>query len=432
MESTILYTTMIGTILILGVILGGIVFRYADVFITANRGGEIAAPRYVEFNVRRIMQFFVIALLTRALLLLAGYLWFMTAHNGAGLGNGFFTDFARIFSKWDAPHYVDIAVEGYVTNGDHANFIVFYPLLPLLLKFFSFICGDVFFAGTIISVLCMTFAGYFLFILVKNHYSEHAAWTAALLLMLNPLSIFFSIAYTEALFIMLVCGCALYASRQRYLVAGCFAFFAALTKNQGLLLFLLIAAQAFVSPAVLIELTSKRIGRGILVFLKKAWPALLCLAGFFVYLLVNFIVWGDWFKFLEIQQGHWYNSLDFMWNTVATIVKNMLNPSSFSSGVFIFGLEFVALLAVFGLIAYAVFKKTVQPTYLLFAVAFVILSYSATWTISGARYLSALFVSYMILASFPDKKGLLRTGLVAASSALAVFFTLAYVNGSIL
>ncbi|MCW4031638.1 MAG: hypothetical protein NWE80_04665, partial [Candidatus Bathyarchaeota archaeon] len=42
------------------------------------------------------------------------------------------------FSKWDSPHYMYIAQNGYVNEGDPANFIVFFPLYPLLVRLITF------------------------------------------------------------------------------------------------------------------------------------------------------------------------------------------------------------------------------------------------------------------------------------------------------
>ena len=38
----------------------------------------------------------------------------------------------NMFNHWDAPHYVAIAKNWYVNTGDAANFIVFFPLYPIL------------------------------------------------------------------------------------------------------------------------------------------------------------------------------------------------------------------------------------------------------------------------------------------------------------
>ena len=39
-----------------------------------------------------------------------------------------------IWTQWDAPHYLGIAENGYVTEGDARLHIVFYPLYPYLVR----------------------------------------------------------------------------------------------------------------------------------------------------------------------------------------------------------------------------------------------------------------------------------------------------------
>jgi len=52
---------------------------------------------------------------------------------------------SNVFSvSGDAPHYLHLAEHGYVSTGDKANLIVFYPLYPLLVKLFNIFCNDYF------------------------------------------------------------------------------------------------------------------------------------------------------------------------------------------------------------------------------------------------------------------------------------------------
>ena len=44
----------------------------------------------------------------------------------------------NLFYRWDASNYVTIAQNGYVDTGNDANFIVFFPFYPLLIRLFTF------------------------------------------------------------------------------------------------------------------------------------------------------------------------------------------------------------------------------------------------------------------------------------------------------
>ena len=66
-------------------------------------------------------------------------------------GKGFGMEAAYAWNRWDAPHYIDIAKDGYVATGENSVFIAFFPLFPLLMKAMSFLTGEYFIAGSIVS-----------------------------------------------------------------------------------------------------------------------------------------------------------------------------------------------------------------------------------------------------------------------------------------
>ncbi len=372
------------------------------------------------------LQMLAVVAASRFFLYLVGYVWFASTNDPYQLGNGFFNDFSRIFSLWDAPHYVDIAREGYVTYGEMAQWIVFYPLLPMLMKFISFGYVDLFFCGSLVSVVALSFAGYFVYMLTAATHPKNA-WYAALFVILNPLTIFCSIAYTEALFLALTAGAAYYLRRNDWLSAAILSFLAAVTKNQGIILFVMVFVHS---------ITTSANGKIDLAFIKsfvsKAWFSLFPIAGFGAYLSINYFVWGDCFKFLEFQKIKWYNQLGVYFETFGDVINNALTRDVFNQVAFIFVLEAAAFVLVMLLLLWAAFKKVLDDSLLSYGLVYVVISYSSTWIISGARYLSALFVPYMILALLPDRNGIIQKALIMASFGLSVLITVAYVQGYVL
>ena len=66
-----------------------------------------------------------------------------------------------IWGVWDTGYYLGIADHGYVVQAskdvmsvDQANY-AFFPLYPVLIKLFSFIVGNLFWAGLIVSNFCL-------------------------------------------------------------------------------------------------------------------------------------------------------------------------------------------------------------------------------------------------------------------------------------
>src|SRR5271157_3655755 len=72
-----------------------------------------------------------LVLVTKALTLVYGGLAFNVL---AGQRVGSIRNVFQIWDRWDAPHYINIAMHGYQNAGDARFLIVFYPLLPWLMR----------------------------------------------------------------------------------------------------------------------------------------------------------------------------------------------------------------------------------------------------------------------------------------------------------
>src|SRR3979411_824017 len=76
---------------------------------------------------RRWLDWSVVALILaiKALVLILGSVAYTVWQNKPPAG---LHGWMEIWSRWDGTHYLDIARDGYVTQGDERNWIVFYPL----------------------------------------------------------------------------------------------------------------------------------------------------------------------------------------------------------------------------------------------------------------------------------------------------------------
>ena len=57
----------------------------------------------------------------------------------------------EVWNRWDAPHYLDIARQGYVSTGEESRWIVFYPLYPWLVRAASLVLRDELLAAFFVS-----------------------------------------------------------------------------------------------------------------------------------------------------------------------------------------------------------------------------------------------------------------------------------------
>ncbi len=322
--------------------------------------------------------------------------------------------FGNLFNQWDASNYVAIARDGYVNTGNEANFIVFFPLYPLLIKAvtFDFAYGNI--SALVISNVCSLIAFLYLYKLAKLEFNDGVAVKAVLFLSVFPTAYFLSAPYTEGLFFALTIACLYYARSGKWAFAGLLSFLAALTRLAGLLLL----------PAMLIEYAHQTGWKP-----KKTRPnvvfALLGLGGFAVYLGINWVVTGDAFRFLSIEQSQWFNALDpltgleraFFWATNGQFSGNITTgaaPIAFA----VFGLVMVGV---------AVWKR-LRPAFILYMVLCWGLAVSTSWWISVPRYVMAAFPMFIALAAALNKKSVIAV-VAAFSLAWLCFFTVLFALG---
>lgn len=139
---------------------------------------------------------------------------------------------------WDANHLIGIAEHGY----EHTDATAFLPLYPLLVRFASvFTLGNSVVSALLISTLSTFFAFLLLYRLtLRFTQSPRVAGMAVLVAALLPISFFFVAPYSEPLFLALSLGCIWQALELRWGSATLLAVLAALTRQQGLLLGVLV------------------------------------------------------------------------------------------------------------------------------------------------------------------------------------------------
>ncbi len=116
------------------------------------------------------------------------------------------------WARWDVSHYVAVARLGYgdPDSPSHDGGVGFFPLYPLLMRALVTLVGadptasNLALAALAISFACFLAAAPLFAGLVADQLGERVARTATLLLCLSPFSFFFTAAYSESLFLLLV------------------------------------------------------------------------------------------------------------------------------------------------------------------------------------------------------------------------------------
>ena len=132
-------------------------------------------------------------------------------------------------ARWDSVWYLAVAHSGY--GSDPAR-TAFFPLYPLVLR----ALGSDIVAGIALSIACFAVAALLLHRLTTIELGPAAAGPAVMALALFPGSLYFSMVYSEALFLALSVG-AVYAARTgRWAWAGALGALGAATRSAGVVL----------------------------------------------------------------------------------------------------------------------------------------------------------------------------------------------------
>lgn len=205
------------------------------------------------------------------------------------------------FVRWDSIWYIRIAYQGYDSDEPAA----FFPLYPYLMRLLHDVFGMSYrIGGLILANAAFLLAIYMLFRLLETDYSRCLALRTLLLLVVFPTSFYFSVVYTESLFLFLTVAGFYFIRKRQWLLAGLFGFFASLTRNTGVLLALPFLYEYLASR----KFEWRQIRADVL------WVALIP-AGVLAYMIVLYAKIGDPLGFVHAQK-YWKRSFMWPWATL--------------------------------------------------------------------------------------------------------------------
>ena len=293
--------------------------------------------------------------------------------------------------RWDAPHYTDIAVFGYMADdpgtlaapgyqqvypGDLDLYIVFFPLFPALVAAVNAVVGAPVLAAFLVTTAASLLVAPLLYRLVAVDLGRRIGiWSAGFLLVF-PTAYFLHIGYTESLFLALACGSLWLARTDRWWPAGVLGALAALTRVNGLVLIPALAVEAYLQW---------RIDRRP----RAAWLAIgLVAAGFAVYLGINWVVYGDALAFSEIQRSHWFKDPSPPWEGIAGMIGWI--SSSDPDNAFMLGWMELAFTGL-GLVATVATALWLRPSWAVWMAGNWLLIVGTGFVMSVPRYSLVLF-----------------------------------------
>ncbi len=159
-------------------------------------------------------------------------------------------DFLDLPARWDAGWYLGIATDGYQFEprapANEQQNIAFFPAFPMTVKYLSAVLGrQPLWTGVGVSLVAFFLAlGYFLRLARDELRDEGAAVTAVMLLAAYPFAVFFSAAYTEALFLLTLVGAVYHFRHDQLGRAAAWGFVCGLTRPNGSFLSIVLGLMA--------------------------------------------------------------------------------------------------------------------------------------------------------------------------------------------
>ena len=334
-------------------------------------------------------------------------------------------------AHYDGVWFLRIAEAGY-PNGRYATF---FPLYPLVVRAGGLLVGHEYeLAGIALSTAFFLAAAALLYVLVELDFGHRAAFCTVLALSLFPTSFFFQAVYSESFFLLLSLVCFWCLRRDRWLLAGVVALLASLTRVTGVLLLLPMALTYFGS--------SKRTAGG------RARPAalvlpLLGLAGYCLFLwrvAGDPVLWSSgesaWGRHLTLPTSTLWHALRAAGYAVRYLATGRAAPllQTYPGETLSFVQHEIAVvnLVSFGALAFAVWAlvagwRRLPRAYTLYAAALVVVPLlqprSQIPLMSMPRFVLVAFPLFIALGLAIQRRRLLRTALLVASTVLLVYLT---------
>ena len=325
------------------------------------------------------------------------------------------------FGNFDGVHYLRIAQDGYLAQYSQA----FFPIFPILIRFFSFIFSRIpnldtniftdpayFYSGIIISNLFFFGALLVLYKLINIDFKKDISFLTIILLLVYPTSFFFGSIYTESLFLLLAVTSIYLIRKGKFFWAAVLIAISTATRITGVLLIPLYLIEVFQSK--------KKI--------NYLW-ALITPLGILAYMYYLKSAFGDPLYFLTSQPifgaGRTANEIILLPQVIYRYVKIFLSSYVLSLPFFNAFLEFMFTLA--PLTFLIVFIKKMRLSYLIFSISALILP-TLTGTFSSMPRYALIFV-FLLLPYMIDKYRKYVKPVILILTVFGILLTMLFIRG---
>ncbi|MDQ0188892.1 hypothetical protein JI721_02570 [Alicyclobacillus cycloheptanicus] len=227
--------------------------------------------------------------------------------------------FIQNLSQWDSGWLLQIAQHGY-TDIAHTAFFPLYPALIWLLHLATGIGDTV--CGLLLSLASFLVALFVFGLWANQQFGWRTAWLGMTLLALFPTAFFFRAVYTESLFLALSVLGVYASSRGRFGTAGLCVGLAALTRNTGIFLTVILLFDYVADRGIGWRWWTRAWWAGLnLRALRLAVPVV-CLAAYLVWLKVHT---GYYLAFTHAEKL-WNRTYMAPWETLWRALVQLTHP----------------------------------------------------------------------------------------------------------
>ena len=325
----------------------------------------------------------------------------------------------ELWTKVDSQHYLDIAEEWYLSEGDWGRIVqlVFLPGYPLVVRLFSSLTKEYLHTAMLVSALSFAGGGTVLYCLTRLDGDHETALRAVKYICLLPGAFFFAAPMSESLFFLLSVSCVYCGRKGHWLPAGLLGMLAAFTRSLGLML---VIPVCFDFLEHLLPPGKKHLGK----IIASGLCLFLIPLGFLAYCAICKDISGEWFKFMEYQNVHWHQSLGLFFNTASYQIEYAIDDFRNLDYEGMMGLWIPNLFcSLFSLVVMILSVRRQHAGYTAYFIGYFVIAIGATWLLSAPRYLLVLFPVSIGLADLTENRSVdsFATALLAIISTLYMF-----------
>jgi hypothetical protein len=267
---------------------------------------------------------------------------------------------------------------------------------------FSFATGfGAYLVSIFVSNVALILSGCVFYRLVEMDSNVVIARRSVVLLMFFPLTYFYSLPYSESLFLLVTLLSIYFARNRKWFLSVLFGIFSSNTRVLGLCVAIPVFWEMLCyERSKMPDLVDKgSLVKQVVKCVLKVSPILL---GFVFYLLLNFNVYGNPFQFLIYQREHWYQSFGGIANTFVYCFKNLLSYDDIWYRFGVWGPQ-VFLIVFYPILLFFV-RKRLRSGDVGYSLVYHYVSFMTTWLLSGLRYFSGDYVVYLFLSKMVNKR----------------------------